>query len=138
MTKSIQILSGAEGIKQAYKEALIEKALDIVCPSENYDSILGGFFEKEYAPQLYSQVQTREILPDNQENRNYAKSKDEKKNTVRFMKGESSESDMILSETKAILISYNPAHPFALVVRDQELVRSFKNQFEVLWQALAE
>lgn len=133
----IQILMGAEGIKEVYEMSLKSKELDIVCLSAKYSDIVGDYFDKDYSPRLYqSNIKTREILPDTAKNREYAKQKDGKKNQVRFIKGERSESDMMLFEGKIILVSYNPTSPFAVVIGDRELVSSFKIQFDTIWKSL--
>ncbi|MBI3888158.1 hypothetical protein HY310_03785 [Candidatus Microgenomates bacterium] len=132
-----QILFGASGIKQAYKDLLTSKNLDIVCLSSNYSAVIGTFFDQEYAPKLFgSEITTREILPDTSGNRNDAKTKDQVKNQVKFLTDAKSESDIILSEDKAVLVSYDLEAPFALVVSDKELVKSLKAQFEALWRSL--
>jgi len=134
-----QVLFGAEAIKSIYNDSLQAKTLDIVCLSENYAKVIGSFFDKEYAPKLYnSKIVTREILPDNEANRTHAQKKDGTKNAVRYLKINSpSESDYMLSKDIAILISYNPDSPFAVIVTDKDIVSNLKNQFEALWQSLS-
>ncbi len=132
----ITTLPGAEGIKQAYEESLTAEKLDIVCLSENYVSVVGDFFDKEYAPKLYGQVSTREILPDTTGNRSDAGKKDQKMNQVRFIKAHPSESDYILYDNKAVLISYDRDQPGAVVIEDKDLVSNLKSQFEALWKTL--
>lgn len=134
---NVQILFGAEGIKRVYEESLTESVLDIVCLANNYKDVLGDYFETKYAPRLYGKVATREILSDNEANRADAKTKDQAKNAVRFIKnGLASESDMLLTSDKAVLISYGKDAPMAVVITDRELVNSLRSQFEVLWQSI--
>lgn len=134
-----QVFFGAEAIKSIYNETLQAKSLDIVCLSENYAQVIGSFFDKEYAPKLFgSKTNTREILPDTAENRTDALSKDGIKNAVRFLRIEAaSESDYMLYGNTAVLISYNPDSPFAVVVTDKDIVANLKSQFEALWNKLA-
>lgn len=136
----VKILFGAEGIKKAYERSLESKRIDIVCLASQYRQVTGDYFDKKYAPRLYrSSIKTREILPDSKENRQYARKKDASKNQVRFLKGKkASESDTMLFENEAVLISYNKQAPYALVITDQELIKSLKNQFDSLWESLAE
>lgn len=133
----IQTFLGADGIKTAYEKTLGAKELDIICLAGDYQSVIGNYFE-EYARKLYSSTtKTREILPDNQENRDYAAKKDSKKNQVRFLKVLTpSESDLMLFDNQAVLVSYNKTAPFALVITDENLVASFQNQFGALWGQL--
>lgn len=132
----LNILFGAEGIKTAYEKSLQAKNLDIICLANNYQEIIGGYFEKVYAPRLYKR-QTREILPDNKENRDCVKIKNLEKNQVRFFKlVKPSESDLLLFDNQAVLVSYNTVAPFALIISDSNLVASFQNQFETLWSKL--
>ena len=135
---NVQVLFGVSGIKDAYGESLKEKDLSIMCLSEKYPDVIGDFFDKTFSPKLYgSKINTREILPDNKANRDYAQNKDQRKNQVRFIKNNlSSESDMILSFNKVVLISYDLNNPLAVVITDQELVNGFRAQFEALWGKL--
>ena len=113
---NVQILFGAAGIKAIYGESLENEALDIICLS----------------------IKTREILPDKVENRSYASTKDQSKNQVRFIKNKyASESDLLVSQSKVVLISYDKTNPLAIVITDQELVNSFRAQFSALWEKLA-
>ncbi len=130
-----QILLGANSIKKVYEESLNDSPLDIVCLAQNYTGVIGDYFEKEYAPKLYGKVTTREIVPDTKENRQEAENKDKSKNAVKFLKG-NSETDLILSKSQAVLISYNQESPMAVVITDPELVKSFHLQFEALWKSL--
>ena len=129
--KKVKIYSGAEGIKEVYEMALQAKSIDIVCLSSAYAEVIDDYFDRDFAPRLYnSKINTREILPDSEENREYAKNKDQAKNQVRFLKNKRpSESDMMTFEDKVILVSYNKEEPFALVIADQDLSISFQNQF---------
>lgn len=135
MTNTIKIMPGAEGIKEAYRLSLKSNSLDIVCLTENYESILGDFFDKEYAPQLYDGIrETREILPDSPDNRAYALKKGEL-NQTRFITGQA-ESDTLLFDSTAILISYDQVSPYACVIEDKVLVKGLKMQFEAFWTKL--
>jgi len=133
-----QVFFGAEAIKDVYNQTLESPALDIVCLSENYAQVVGSFFDREYAPRLFdSQIKTREILPDNEANRADAKKKDGVKNAVRFIKTTgTSESDYMLYGETAVLISYNPESPFAVVITDKDIVANLRSQFEALWGSL--
>lgn len=133
-----QILFGAGGIKEVYEMSLKANKLDIVCLSSNYASIIGDYFDKQYAPKLFgSKTATREILPDVEGNREDAKKKDGVKNQVKFLQvGKSSESDLLLFDGKAVMVSYNQKSPFALIIEDSDLVANLVNQFENLWKGL--
>lgn len=134
---NVQILFGAGGIKKAYEESLKSGQLDIVCLADDYEKIIGDYFAKEYGPRLYGKVATREILPDKQENRDYAKTKDAGKNAVKFLKlSAPSQSDMMVGSDRAILVSYGQDSPLAVIITDPELVKSLKMQFEALWKSL--
>jgi len=134
MTNTIQILPGGEGIKQAYRMSLKSNSLDIVCLAEEYAQVIGDFFEVEFAPKHYKKA-TREILPDSPDNREYAKKKDAQ-NQVRFINGQS-ESDLLISDDKVTLISFNQESPYAVVISDKTLVQGFKNQYEALWEKIS-
>lgn len=133
--KKVQILEGTEGIKRAYEEVLKEEVLDIVCLCQNYEKVLGSWFDEEYSPKLYEH-QTREILPDSKENRAFAKAKDQSKNQVKFLGGTASQSDVVVGENLAVLVSYDEREPFALLISDAELVKGLRRQFEEMWKNL--
>ena len=135
---NIQFLLGTEGIKKAYEMTLKAEKLDIVCLSQEYDKIIGVYFDKDYAPRLFGgSIKTREILPDTEGNRRDSESKEKTKNQVRFLNNlEPSESDYMLFGNTAILVSYNQDMPFALVIEDREIVSSLKSQFNGLWEGL--
>lgn len=137
-TGNIQFLFGTEGIKKAYEMTLKAEKLDIVCLSQDYERIIGVYFDKDYAPRLFGgSIKTREVLPDIEGNRRDAESKDKIKNQVRFLKNlEASESDYMLFGNTAILVSYNQDMPFALVIEDREIVSSLRSQFNALWEGL--
>lgn len=134
---NIDILVGADGIKAAYERTLESKKLDIVCLSTNYEQVIGSFFERDYSPWLYEKGRvTREILPDTTGNRADARQKTSG-HEVKFLKTQKpSESDMIVSDDSVTLISFDPASPCAIVIRDREIVESLKMQFEALWARL--
>lgn len=114
-SNTVQIHYGAEGIKNVYRDSLKEEALDIICLSKEYKDVLGDFFDKEYAPKLYSMVKTRELTGD------------------QLSMTQPSETDMLLSKNKVVLISFGKSSPMAVVITDAELVKGFQNQFNALW-----
>lgn len=135
-TPPATVMMGDEGIKQAYRLMLSEQKLDIVCLTEQYQAVIGDFFESEFGPQLYGKIKTRELLPDTAENRHFAKSKDAQINDVRFAALEQqSNSDCLIGANRAVLISFDPARPCALLIDDQQLVSNLRNQFELAWKA---
>jgi hypothetical protein len=134
-TTAIQTLMGAEGIKEAYRMTLSAQNADIVCVSEKYEQVIGDYFTSEYAPKLYKTCQTREILPDVPENREYAASKDASRNAVRFMNAEKAgETDKIIIEDMVIYISFNLKAPYALVITDADLAKTERALFEEVWK----
>jgi hypothetical protein len=136
--ENVQVLNGAEGIKTAYEKTLNAHALDIVCLSCTYASVVGDYFDREYAPKLFREkIGTREILPDTAANRADAKKKDGVKNQVRFInKNIPSESDYMLFGDTAIFVSYDLNNPFAILIQNREIVANLKSQFEALWRGL--
>lgn len=133
-TNTIHLLPGPEGIKQAYEESLKSKNLDIVCLSENYSKVIGDYFDSGYSPRLNSAAHvTREILPDTPANRKDKVNKSGNHQVKLITTDGKSESDMIFTVDSVILISYNPDSPFAVIIKDQELLKSFRSQFEMMW-----
>lgn len=133
---NVTILEGAEGIKKAYELTLTAKRLDIVCLSSAYASVVGTYFDRDYSPRLFgSTIKTREILPDTDANRRDAARKDGVKNQIRFIdKLGVSESDYMLFKDTAILVSYAVGNPFAVVIRNRDIVANLASQFEALWR----
>lgn len=134
MKSQVGVLPGAGGIKQAYEEVLKAKQADIVCLSQNYELVIGEYFDKSFAPKLYGRVKTREILPDNTDNREYAKTKDSNLNQVRFTNMKLTETDFIVTADKALLISFQPESAMAIIIEDTEVVKFMGNVFEGMWQ----
>lgn len=137
-TAHVQVLPGREGVKSAYEASLGAKQLNIVCLSSAYAGVIGDYFDRDYAPRLFgSATKTREILPDTEANRRDSRTKDGVKNQVRFLpKSAPSESDFLVFEGTAILVSYGLEHPFALVITDSDIVANLKTQFDRLWDVL--
>lgn len=130
---NVQLLPGAEGIKQVYERVLSESKADFICPSQGYTQVLSGWYDENFSPRLFgSNVTTRELLLDAPDNREYAKRKDAKKNAVRFIT-EASESDMIVTPGFAALVSYNPEASGAILIEDPELVTALRHVFELGW-----
>ena len=132
---NVSVLFGSQNIKKVYEDNLRMESLDIVCLATQYEDVIGNYFEKSYAPKLYGRIHTREIVLDTDANRKDAMTKDKSKNTVKFLKGKS-ETDMILSKDKAVLISFSHDSPLAIVITDSELVKGLKTQFNALWESL--
>lgn len=130
----VRVLAGASGIKQAYELVLQAKKADIVCLSQNYEEVIGDYFDKTFAPSLYGKVQTREILPDNSGNREYAKTKDASLNQVKFTSRLRTETDFIVTEEAVILISYKPENAMATVIEETEMVKFMGKMFEEMWE----
>lgn len=133
-----KVLPGSEGIRQAYEQVLRAKKADIVCLSTEYERVIGDYFEKQYAPKLYGKVKTREILPDTAENREYARNKEVAINRVRFTTMPGSETDFIVTETMAVMISFNPESAMALVIEEPEMVKFLGQVFGKLWDRAQE
>lgn len=131
----IQVLTNIDGIKKAYMLALKEEALDIICLADNYEKVLGSWFDEVYSPKLYA-LKTQEILPDTEENRTYAKAKDQARNAVKFLDGTKSQSDVIVGSNVAVLVSYDEHEPLAVVITDKMLISGLASQFEQLWKSL--
>jgi len=137
MINAVTLLPGEKAIKFVYERMLSSKVGDFVCLSENYAQVIGDWYDNDFAPRLFaSGVKTREIVTDNQGNREYGKTKDGAKNQVRFL-GEKAESDLVLGDDFAAIISFNPASPYAVVIEDPTIIQSVKVWFDAIWQSSA-
>jgi hypothetical protein len=115
--------------------ALKSTKADFICLSTEYELVLGDWYDADYAPKLFdSIIQTRELLPDTPGNRAYAAKKDPTKNKVRFISGDGSETDVIVADEWAVLVSFNPDHPMAVRISEPEMVKGLKLQFEREWK----
>ena len=135
--QQVQLFFGKDGIIHAYDLCAKQKSLDILCLSENYQKVVGNYFDDVFAPQLYGKIKTREILPDTAVNRRSADTKDAARNMVRFItRVTPSESDQIIWQDRIIYISFGE-NPMAISICEPEIVNSVKTQFETLWQQLS-
>lgn len=133
MNNQVTVLSGAVGVIQAYERVLQAKKVDIVCLSQDYEVVLGDYFERVYAPKLYGKVTTRELLPDTADNREYAKGKDARVNQVRFTPMKPTNTDFMVTESMVVVISFAPESPQAVVIQEPEVVSFFGEVFEKLY-----
>lgn len=137
MINAVTLLPGADAVKSVYERILKGRVGDFVCLSTGYTQVIGGWYDDDFEPRLAgSSVKTREIVADNDGNRSYAKKKDQSKNLTRFLV-ESAESDLVLGDDFAAMISYNPANPYAVVIEDEAIVKSVKVWFDTMWTAAA-
>jgi hypothetical protein len=136
--QNIDILPGAAGIKAAYEKSLMSDNIDIICLSRFYTTVIGDYFDRVYAPKLYSQrIVTREVVLDTVENRRDATGKDPILHTVRYMQELfPSESDFLVFDDTIAVISYNPDSPQAVLFHDPAIVSHFRNQFTAIWNSL--
>ncbi len=72
------------------------------------------------------------------ENRTYAKTKDASINQVRFSGIKATETDLIVTENRVVMVSFNLDSPMAVVVDETELVKFFKHWFEDFWNRARE
>jgi len=133
---NVKVFFGAEGIKKAYMIALKTKKMNIKCLSQNYKKIIGNYFDDQYWPKvLKTAIKTREIILNTEANRRYANNLNSEKNQAAFVeKSFQSESDFIVGDKSVTLISFNNHQPFAIVINDEETVKSMKAQFELMWK----
>lgn len=135
--KQVQTYQGAKGIIEAYEKTLTAKKLAVMCLSNNYAAVIGDYFDSKYVAKIKELgIEMREILPDTVGNREDSKSKS--KNLVRFIGLEMpSESDFILYDDKAVLVSFDPSAPMAVEITDKNIVSNLRTQYEELWQRLS-
>lgn len=136
MINAVTLLPGAENIKSVYERILKSKRADFVCLSTGYQAVIGDWYDNEFEPRLFRAVATREIVADTAGNRSYGAKKDGNKNQVRYL-SESAESDLVLGDTFAAIISFNPGNAYAVVIEDEAIVNSARVWFETMWVAAA-
>jgi hypothetical protein len=118
-SNKIKAQDGIEAIKQVYERSLEEHKLDFICTSKNYDRVLGGWYEGDYAVKLSkSGAVVREILAG------------EGKHCIES----STEGDVIIANSWVALVSFDPQTPGVCVIEDENLVQGFADRFEALWQ----
>lgn len=134
---AVTLLPGAGSIRSVYERILNSKKADFVCLSTGYEAVIGEWYDKEFEPQLFgSSVATREIVADTAGNRAYGAKKDGKKNQARYL-ADPAESDLVLGDDFAAIISFSPDNPYAVVIEDESIVRSAKVWFDTMWSSAA-
>jgi hypothetical protein len=133
---AVTLLPGADNIKSVYERILKSKKADFVCLSTGYEAVIGDWYDGEFSPRLMRTVATREIVAETAGNRQYASQKDGTKNQVRFL-SESAESDLILCDSFAAIVSFNPGNAYAVVIEDDAIVNSARVWFDTMWHAAA-
>lgn len=134
---AVTLLPGAGSIRSVYERVLKSTKADFVCLSTGYEQVIGEWYDREFEPKLFgSNVATREIVADTAGNRAYGTKKDGKKNQARYLT-EAAESDLVLGDDFAAIISFNHQNPYAVVIEDEAIVRSAKVWFETMWTAAA-
>lgn len=137
MINAVTLLPGAENIKSVYERIMKSKKADFICLSTGYEQVLGEWYDTEFEPKLLrSSVLTREIVADTEGNRKYGADKDGVKNQTRYLVG-SAESDLVIGDDYAAIISFNPSNPYAVVIEDEAIVASTRLWFETMWLAAA-
>lgn len=136
MINAVTLLPGAENIKSVYERILKSQKADFVCLSTGYEAVIGEWYDGEFEPRLLRKVVTREIVADTKGNRSYGSKKDGVKNRVRYLT-DSAESDLVLGDTFAAIISFNPGNAYAVVIEDEAIVNSARVWFETMWTAAA-
>ena len=137
MYNTVSLLPGAEGIKSVYERIVKGKRGDFVCLSTGYDQVLGDWYDDEFEPKLFGgKIATREVVANTEGNRAYGQKKDGVKNQVRYL-SDAAESDLVLGDDFAAVVSYNPENPYAIVIEDPAIVRSAKVWFDVMWASAA-
>lgn len=137
MQNAISIMPGASSLKVVYERLLNNTKADFICLSTGYETILGDWYDKVFAPQLFSsQVKTREVVAETKDNRTYGQTKNGAKNQVRFL-SDSVESDLVLGDDFLAILSFNPSNPYAVMVEDPAIVTSARVWFEAVWASAA-
>lgn len=134
---AVTVLPGSGSIRSVYERILEGTRADFVCLSTGYEQVIGEWYDNEFEPKLFAgSTITREIVADTAGNRAYGTKKDGKKNQARYL-ADAAESDLVLGDGFAAIISFNPDNPYAVVIEDEAIVRSTKVWFETMWSAAA-
>lgn len=124
------MLSGVAAIKKVYERSLTQASADFVCLSDNYQKVLGAYYDEEYAPKLKSSgVKTREVVAGEEENVTGGA------HQVKYV-DQASEADCIYTSEFVALISFDTAHPSVVLIEDKDLVKTLRLQFEGYWKSL--
>lgn len=137
MLNAVTLLPGADNIKSVYERVLKGGKADFVCLSTGYAQVIGDWYDKQFEPKLFGgKVVTREIVADTAGNRSYGAKKDGVKNQARYLLG-AAESDLILGDRFAAIVSFNPGNPYAVMIEDPAIVTSARTWFEAMWVSAA-
>lgn len=127
---NVSMLSGVEAIKKVYERCLAQTSADFVCLSDNYQKVLGRYYDEEFAPRLKSSgVMTREVVAGEEENVTTGI------HQMRYV-NQASEADCIYTSEFVALISFDTAHPSVVLIEDKDLVKTLRLQFEGYWKSL--
>lgn len=106
-----RLLPGVEGIKKAYLLALKSDKIDVQCLSQNYEAVIGDFFEEVVAPVL-EKKQVREV--------------------VKAAKPSlQTETDLMITDQAVYFVSFEEANPYAVVFEGELFVKALRNLFEM-------
>ena len=132
---AVTILPDADNIKSVYARTLKEERVDFICLSTGYSQVIGEWYDNVYEPKLFgSSVKTREIVADTAGNRSYGAKKDGVKNQTRYLQ-DAAESDLIVGDDFAAIVSFDPDSPYVVVIEDMAIVRSAQAWFDTMWLA---
>lgn len=128
------IKTGAQAVQAIYEQALTSNQVDFICLASNYDAVVGDWFDSVYSPQLYDGRRvTREIVPENENNRKDAKAKPNT-SLVKYLSGVNSQTDVVVTPDWVALVSFNPVRPKVTVFDDSEVIASFGIMFDLCWK----
>lgn len=132
----IYLLEGAEGVKQAYEMTLNTDEVLVQCLTDDYGDVSEEYFN-EYFDKFFlkSNVKSKEILRDSEDDE-YIKKYSSKKNLqLRIpVTGEIS-TDFMVMEDKVIFVSFEKGGSYALVIQDSKVSSAMRNLFNRAWES---
>lgn len=128
-----RILKGKEGIRQAYELALTSKKVNSVCLSLKYEVVVGDIFNEYDKKRTSLGIPLRDIICDVDENRGMISNDNLE---VKYLKLDKyPETDLLVSDERVVLISFDKDNPSALVIEDKNTISAFQVYFEKLWDS---
>lgn len=131
--EEVMVFKGNEGLKTIF-ESIISTRID-------YDKYGSGEKFKEFLPHYYPQYQrkkkenkinSRAVCSDHERNKDFVK---EFIGKTRFLSGNFKHSTTtIIYGNTVVIITWNE-NPLGMVIKSEEIARSYKYYFEILWNA---
>jgi sugar-specific transcriptional regulator TrmB len=133
----IHFLEGAEGIMQAYEMTFNTKEVLVQClTTDDYGDVPEEFFNNYFERFFNSDIKSKEILAEYEEDGDYIKKYGSGKNLqLRVPVSGDLTTDFMVFDNTVIFVSFDKSNSYALVVDDPKVTNCMKNLFNLAWES---